>query len=337
MPVQLNSISAQPIAAPQAVRSMAAVADPRQDSTTRLEQMAVGKFLNAQVVDRLSSGSWLVRVTQPATTQSLSAQAAETGLEVHMQLPTGIQLGDKLELTLLAREPHLTFGIGYPNPATTTTLSPTARLIDQLLHQAEQAQQPHHVVGQAALLPDVQAATQDVLAPQLANQLQQALERSGLFYESHLRQWANGERSLAQIRQEPQNQTDSPQASGLQASAQVPLQLDTLEQRHFAWQGEFWPGQPLQWEVSKDGRGNGSAEPGAAAAAWNTVLKLELPELGSVDVRIRLQGQRVQLQVRAERELAIARLHAERQRLDDALAAAGTALDGFMVQRDAHA
>ena len=335
MPVQLNSISAQPIAAPQAVRSMAAVADPRQDSTTRLEQMAVGKFLNAQVVDRLSSGSWLVRVTQPATTQGPSAQAAESGVEVHMQLPTGIKLGDKLELTLLTREPHLTFGIGYPNPATTTTLSPTARLIDQLLHQAEQAQQPHHVVGQAALLPDVQAATQEVLAPQLANQLQQALERSGLFYESHLRQWANGERSLAQIRQEPQNQTDSAQASGLPASAQVPLQLDTLEQRHFAWQGEFWPGQPLQWEVSKDRRGSGPAEPGAAA--WNTVLKLELPELGPVDVRIRLQGQRVQLQVRAERELAITALHAERQRLDDALAAAGTALDGFMVQRDAHA
>ncbi|MDD2727886.1 flagellar hook-length control protein FliK [Malikia sp.] len=336
MPVQLNPSSAPPISAPQAVRSMAAVADPRQDSSARLEQMAVGKFLNAQVMDRLSSGSWLVRVTQPATTPF--AQAVQTGVEVHMQLPAGIQLGDKLELTLLAREPRLTFGIGYPNPATTTTLSPTARLIDQLLHQAEQAQQPHHVVGQAALLPD-QAATQEPVAPQLANQLQQALERSGLFYESHLRQWANGERSLAQIRQEPQNQTDSPQASGLQASAQVPLQLDTLEQRHFAWQGELWPGQPLQWEVSKDGRGNGngSAEPGVAAAAWNTVLKLELPELGPVDVRIRLQGQRVQLQVRAEREVAITTLHAERQRLDDALAATGTALDGFMVQRDAHA
>jgi len=336
MSLPLKAVSVPSVSAPQTLRSMATVADPRQEGIGRLDQIALGKSLSGQVMDRLSNGSWLVRVTQAAGTITPGGTSTHfpqgSSLELHMQLPAGIQLGQKLELTLLTREPHLTFGIIPPNTSATTTLSPTARLIDQLLHKAEQTHQPHHVVGQSALLD----SAQDPAIHQLANQLQQVLERSGLFYEAHLRQWASGKRSLAQIQREPQNQADPNQPQGLSASAQVPLQLDALEQRHFAWQGEFWPGQPLQWEVSKDGQGKQAPQGGAPTAAWNTVLKLELPELGPVHVRIRLQDQRVQLQVRAEREMAITRLQAGRQHLDDALAASGTALEGFMVQRDAN-
>ncbi|NJM33202.1 MAG: hypothetical protein HC848_10610 [Limnobacter sp.] len=38
----------------------------------------------------------------------------------------------------------------------------------------------------------------------LAQQVSSAVENSGLFYESHLQQWANGQRSKNQLSMEPQ-------------------------------------------------------------------------------------------------------------------------------------
>src|SRR5690606_16063838 len=52
--------------------------------------------------------------------------------------------------------------------------------------------------------------------PQLAQALTQAVQHSGMFYEAHLAQLFTGQRSLADIRQEPQAQFNQ---SGATASA----------------------------------------------------------------------------------------------------------------------
>lgn len=285
----------QPMVAAHSTVNVSAVADPRHESTVRLEQIAQARSLQSQ----------LEALTFPGSA------------------PGG-------------------------NARDTTTLSPTARLLGQWLQAAERSAQPLELKASAPLLPAAGAAPADLPA-QLAPRLQQALEGSGLFYEAHLRQWSEGERSLAQIRQEPQNQASRGEPAPLPSSAQapnpaptqagqwVPLQLDSLEQNRFAWQGEFWPGQPMQWEVRREHeRARQDTTPAnEATATWQTVLKLDLPGLGQVSAQIRLQDGHAQLQLRAEHADAAALLQTGREQLIESLAAAGTALDTFLVKTGA--
>jgi len=68
----------------------------------------------------------------------------------------------------------------------------------------------------------------------------------------------------------------------------VQQQLDGLASQNFAWQGQLWPGQQMQWEIGED-----PSAPRAAnddqAQRWLTRLKLSLPSLGDIDVTLRLQ------------------------------------------------
>jgi len=318
--------STRPVAASALLRGTATVADPRQDGAVRLDQIALGKALLAQVVSIQSDGSALVRL-------SSSEQAADFQTELRMQLPTGSKAGDTLNLTLLSKTPQLTFSVStaLPPDTTPTTLSPTARMIDTLLQEAHPSTQ---VQGAKPLLLASDAASGE-MASKLAQQLRQALDGSGVFYEAHLRQWANGERSLEQVRSEPQNQgaSNAPSTSQNLSSAQwLPVQLDTLEQQRFAWDGEVWPGQKMQWEVVQQDNAQHSNQVAAPSVdTWQTVLQLDLPRLGLIKASIRLQGDHAQLQVQAQAPDAATQLKAQGQVLSDALAASGTALDALTV------
>lgn len=70
----------------------------------------------------------------------------------------------------------------------------------------------------AFLGPGGLALTPGSVAGQFAQALSQALQGSGLFYESHLREFAFGQRSLEQIRSEPQAQLGRESASNPQAA-----------------------------------------------------------------------------------------------------------------------
>ncbi len=302
MPLSTTLVNVQPMAATHPVSATSNVADLGHESSVRLEQIAQAKSPQSQLDALAFSGS--------------AARFGNAG-----------------------------------SASDSAILSPTARQIGQWLQAAQRSAQPLEVRAGAPLLAAADATATDLPA-RLAPRLQQALEGSGLFYEAHLRQWSEGERSLAQIRQEPQNQPtrteagpssapqSSPAASQVihqtptQAGQWVPLQLDALEQNRFAWQGEFWPGQPMQWEVRREHeRAHQNATPAdETAPAWQTVLKLHLPGLGQVKAQIRLQGGHAQLQLRAEHAETAERLQTERERLIESLAAAGTALDAFLVK-----
>lgn len=323
MVARLDSANAAPVASVSTLRATTVLGDPRQDGVGRLEQVEIGRTLQGKVQAALGDGSALVRFGN----ESPPARP----LELRLQLPAGFAVGDTLALTLLAREPRLTFGLQGllgQNSSVQTHFSAAGELIGRLL-QSEAGQPPRPLQGSAPLLAALGADPTQVT--QLTQQLQQSLEGSGLFYESHLEQWSRGERTLDQIRQEPQNRP-----GGDAVAAQLlPQQLDTLEQRRLVWQGELWPGQPMQWElVQEKDPGQNPREQGQPAA-WETVLKLELPQLGQVNATIRLQGEQAQVRLRVLDEAAAAALQADQGRLDDALAAAGTVLGGFLVQRDA--
>ncbi|MGD1327573.1 hypothetical protein ACNHE5_22165 [Pandoraea pnomenusa] len=88
-----------------------------------------------------------------------------------------------------------------PTPVQQATLSAAARTIDTILRLAPDS--PGPVQASAPVWP----AAPGTGAPRcalLASALKEALSASGLFYESHLAQWASGSRSFEQLQAEPQ-------------------------------------------------------------------------------------------------------------------------------------
>lgn len=67
----------------------------------------------------------------------------------------------------------------------------------------------------------------------------------------------------------------------------VRQQLDALATQQFAWQGQAWPGQPMQWHIEDFGERARSVETDAAQR-WQTRLNLSLPHLGDFEARIQL-------------------------------------------------
>lgn len=81
-------------------------------------------------------------------------------------------------------------------PSAQSTISPSPRV-------------PTPVAG-----PSVAGAAPSIdLAASLVRALTATIEQSGLFYESHLREWMSGVRSLAQLQQEPQALLSRPHAA----------------------------------------------------------------------------------------------------------------------------
>jgi len=137
----------------------------------------------------------------------------------------------------------------------------------------------------------------------LALQLKDAVEYSGVFYESHLAQWADDRRPRALLAREPQAGWSDEAArvppgasaqhdSGVLARPLLAEQLAVLETGRFQWQGELWPGQRgalhLEEEPHHDrGPDDGRHAPGSR---WRLSLSLDLGGLGRVEARLRLSG-----------------------------------------------
>jgi hypothetical protein len=117
-----------------------------------------------------------------------------------------------------------------------------------------------------------------------------------------------------------------------EAARLINQQLATLEQQRVAWQGELWPGQPMEWEVSEDPPEK-DGEP-AAQSSWTSTVRFQLPTLGQISATIRLTGDRVHIQASTASEAAASSLRAHGSELADALAAVGSPLDSLTVKRD---
>ena len=124
---------------------------------------------------------------------------------------------------------------------------------------------------------------------QLAQKLRDAVGSSGLFYESHVAEWAEGKRPLASLLLEPQmqkaQQAEAQKTGTDLASAQlINLQLHTHEQARVQWQGEAWPGQKMQWDISRDapeGQQQEGRDGEDDATAWRSSATFQSPALMS--------------------------------------------------------
>ncbi|MES2153168.1 MAG: flagellar hook-length control protein FliK [Pseudomonadota bacterium] len=225
--------------------------------------------------------------------------------------------------------------------STSASLSETARVITSVLTTALKSEHtPSAIVARAPLLASPPAGPE-----KLAAALRESIASSGLFYESHVAEWAGGKRALGDLVREPQMQralnTAAPEAAARQhspasdpATAQfINLQLATHEQAHVAWQGQAWPGQPLHWEISKDApEGHAGAGDDAPVPTWRSAVKLRFALLGEVRASVVLVGEQLHIQVDAGDADVGALLRARADTLAEAMAAAGTPLASLQIR-----
>ena len=160
-----------------------------------LPRFETGERFTAQIQNPLPDGSF---------------RALVAGKTITLALPDSAKSGDVMELVvsgrqgsaILARQTGET-----PQPVLNTgdmprpVLSQTGQLISQLLTGRFGEPEPVPLARGASLLPAAPAK-----AAELAPLLKQAISNSGLFYESHLRQWVEGKLPLSALQQEPQAQ-----------------------------------------------------------------------------------------------------------------------------------
>lgn len=346
--------------------------DPRQQAFQRALAPQLGKALHGEVLAKLSDGSFVVKVANiPARMQlpegsKVGADLPLTLVSVHPRptfqvglganpvfseagppLPQGADPG-KAPLAMregsaaqagaaVGRAAALLQATAAGSAAqslglesNTTTLSQAGKTIGGVLAAAQKADTP--LTAALGRAPIVAAAGMD--AASIASGLQQAVGKSGLFYESHVAEWAQGTRALAELNAEPQQQLARegarPQALDPGTAQFINLQLATQEQAQLTWQGKLWPGQPMQLEVQRDAsEGHDGAE---ADTPWHSRLRLRFPELGELDARLTLTGGRLQVQFAAGSEDTAALLRRHMDSLAGALEAAGTQLAGFDVR-----
>ena len=174
------------------------------ESPVAAPQWQPGQRLPAFVMASLPNGRFQVQVQDQM---------------LDLNLPSGTQPGDALELTYVGNSPRMTFALtqelARSLPANSgVSLSDAAKFLGGLLQKtANEAVTAAPLTRAAPILPGAPA---DI--PDFAQALRSAVSQSGLFYESHQVQWLSGQRSLASLLQEPQGKL-SPLLTQGQASA----------------------------------------------------------------------------------------------------------------------
>jgi hypothetical protein len=162
------------------------------------------------------------------------------------------------------------------------------------------------------------------------------MAKSGLFYESHVAEWAQGTRAQAELAAEPQARGMAPPSDPATAQL-INLQLNAHEQARVAWQGQLWPGQELRWEIQLEQPERDAPEPDPRGGdgedgqgSWQSSLTLRFGRLGEVAAKVVLSGGQLHIRLDAP-ETARASLQAGSARLAEALDAAGTPLTTLAI------
>ncbi|MCB6184227.1 flagellar hook-length control protein FliK [Leeia sp. TBRC 13508] len=306
-----------------------------------------------------------------------------------LNLPRNTQPGDLIDLEVVESKGKLVLTFPSTNtkpevpveesqtPSQQVSLSNQGKMLSALSTDAQQ-QGMAKVHGQP-LNPVLTGEHLEKLdSSQLSQQLQNKVETSGLFYESHQKEWVSGDRSLQALKQEPQamlgkaiatesneiaqqsgtllkndavqanqnlsssnqlaNQTLSgqdQQMNTLDANQQiqqmVKQQLQVLDHRQFAWQGEVWHNQEMEWSVKDEG--SPSAEEGDGRS-WYSQLKLTLPQLGQMTISVSLTGNQVGVNFVSPNPDTVSKINQEKGRLLTQMDSAGLRLAQAQAKSD---
>lgn len=118
----------------------------------------------------------------------------------------------------------------------------------------------------------------------------------------------------------------------------VHQQLDLLATAAFRWTGEAWAGVPMDWRIEEEGERQAAGDETAAEQRrWATTVSLQLPRLGTVDVRLSVAGADVRATVVSSSERSRALLAGDGRALAARFDAANLRLEQFQVAQGVQA
>lgn len=303
----------------------------------KLPPLMLGEQVTAQVVDSKNNG------------QQLSVLIKNSLF--NLDVPQGMTVsGNTLSLKVANLAPTLSFALqeqateAAQDGSVEVQLSPASKYLTGML----QTSKP----GLPATDLSLDAAKQPPAAT--AQDLKNNISQSGLFYESHLKEWLDGRHHLAQVQQEPQSRllsklnddlasltpekasstnTLNPRMVAPELANLVQRQLDIVENQQLQLNGYAWPGQPMQLQIQQEHTNERTASLGADdVGVWSTSLSLKLPALGGLSARVRLVGQSVQVSFVAEEDEASGLIQQHANQLQSGMEAAGLTLANLAVK-----
>ena len=316
---QADIASIQPVARILPILAVDSIGSIRQELGDRATQFVKGQEYFAHVLSKVGDTAYNVKVESGSL----------KGTILKMDLGTAAKSGQLLTLRYMHDSPVPTFLLtATPSNAagSTTEISTAANLIGHYLKQAEND-------GVTSRFQATAVMTNSPSNPQvMAHDLKNAVSNSGLFYESHLSDLVQSNQSLAAIKQEPQNQANSPIANLMSQ------QLAILENQRMSWHGEVWPGQKMDWDVYQQQQNADGKQPSNQSQAdqdrpITSEMTLHLPHLGKVSARISLTDGRMRVNILAEHPETLEMLTAKRLGLAEAISKNGQQLDALTVVR----
>lgn len=259
-------------------------------------QIAIPAELRDALLARLGTADAASAAARPAVLEDSAARAWATGASAQVAAQSAPP-GGALSAAQLAAQSALTASVGGFARELLRSVAPAVATAAR-----DPAGPPRVALGAAALGEPAGPGQVVPVLPvgEVAARLRREVERSGLFFESHLAQWARGERSVDEMRAELLHlAAESSFASGKtgaqaildSAPQRVAGQLRLLEDPCIAISGAAWPGQPLQLLIEREPPPRGAA-PGLPTV-FGAHLRLVLPRLGNVEVHLRLAGEAV--------------------------------------------
>ena len=314
---QTDIASINPVARILPILAVESIGSIRQELADRATQFVKGQEYFAHVISKVGDTAYNVKVESGSL----------KGTILKMDLGTAAKAGQLLTLRYMHDSPVPTFLLtATPSNAagSTTEISTAANLIGHYLKQAESD-------GVTSRFQAMAVVTNSPSNPQvMAHDLKNAVSNSGLFYESHLSDLVQSNQSLAAIKQEPQNQANSPIANLMSQ------QLAILENQRMSWHGEVWPGQKMDWDVYQQQQNADGKQPSNQSQAdqdrpITSEMTLHLPHLGKVSARISLTDGRMRVNILAEQPETLEMLTAKRLGLAEAIGKNGQQLDALTV------
>ncbi len=304
-----------------------------QNSSIPFEQ---GHKYQALVEARLSDGNARVFIAEKL---------------IQMHLPEEFQAGSKLDVIFVSHEPNLKFLISnqalLETDKNNTSISTTGRFLGALMQNVFNHSLPKTTQLITSLTPILDQAS--INSTELPGLLQKTITQSGLFYESHQAQWINGENTLENLHNEPQNKPmsvtteisksiipASPNTDVLMGTHNISLvlqQLATLETSHLFWRGEVWQNQPMEWDIFEQSENNNKSD-FDSATQWQTQIRLSMPELGNIIARISLNASSINIKLATSKLEAASLLRNNQLPLAVDLQSAGLTITAIEVQHD---
>lgn len=141
-------------------------------------------------------------------------------------------------------------------------------------------------------------------------------EKNSLFLQEAIRDVQTPKITATELQGESRSSSSLAAVIHPDATGLVRQQLELLSVPVFRWSGQAWPGTPLEWDIQRGQPEDAQTSAGLAVPpAWTTNLTISMPVLKSVQARLTLVGNTLQVRLVCEEDATLAVFHESRSLL----------------------